>query len=124
MNKFFRHEDAFRLQYQCSLSYILIWPISGEGTTIERIFQGIVDTRPCGLQRAPRVELRGELDSRKRAVLALLHGGALSWCPITHIRREFVDIHASQGLATAEVLIRHLAEFYAVVKEAIAACAL
>ena len=37
---------------------------------------------------------------------------------MAHIRRKFVDIHASQGLVTAEEAIRRIAELYAVEKEA------
>lgn len=36
---------------------------------------------------------------------------------MAHIRRKFVDIHASQGLATADESIRRIAELYAVEKE-------
>jgi transposase len=49
----------------------------------------------------------------------LLRGGTIQEVAcMAHIRRKFVDIHASQGLATAEEAIRRIAELYAVEKEA------
>ena len=48
----------------------------------------------------------------------LLRGGTVQEVAcMAHIRRKFVDIHASQGLATAEEAIRRIAELYAIEKE-------
>ena len=48
----------------------------------------------------------------------LLRGGTVEGVAcMAHIRRKFVDIHASQGLATLEETIRRITELYAVERE-------
>ena len=51
----------------------------------------------------------------------LLRGGTVQEVAcLAHIRRKFVDIHASPGLATAEESIRRIAELYAVDRKSVA----